>query len=97
MSDYYDWQGNPITYEEWKGLYRGERHVAVETVDEHWISTVWLGHDPGWPGWGEGPPLIFETMIFGGAFDKEMWHYSTEAEARVGHAAAVKRVRERGC
>ncbi len=32
-----------------------------ELPDGHTISTVFIGLDHGW---GEGPPLVFETMVF---------------------------------
>jgi hypothetical protein len=52
------------------------------------VSTVWLGLDHNW--WPDRPPLIFETMIFGGKLDLEVWRYSTEEQAVAGHADAVK-------
>lgn len=47
---------------------------------KYWVSTVWLGIDHGW---GEGPPLIFETMVFSGRlnrwmkgiYDVKRWYY----------------------
>jgi len=51
------------------------------------VSTVFLGVDHNY---GEtGPPLIFETMIFGGEHDDYQERYATEVEARVGHARAL--------
>ena len=38
--------------------------IGSDHVREAWVSTVWLGIDLGY--WGWGPPIIFETMIFGG-------------------------------
>jgi hypothetical protein len=52
------------------------------------LSTVWLGLDHSF---GAGPPLIFETMVFGGPNDEEQERYSTEEEAKAGHAAMVER------
>jgi hypothetical protein len=37
-----------------------------------------------------GPPLIFETMVFGGSKDGEMDRYSTKEEAEKGHEAMVR-------
>lgn len=52
------------------------------------VSTVFLGVDHNFlPG---GEPLIFETMIFGGAHDQYQDRYSTREEALAGHAKAVK-------
>jgi hypothetical protein len=50
------------------------------------VSTVWLGLDHNWMG---GRLLIFETMIFGGSHDLCAWRYTTEDEAKEGHAEAV--------
>lgn len=50
------------------------------------VSTVFLGLDHNW---GEGPPALFETMIFEGPHDSEQWRYSTWDEAVAGHEAAV--------
>ena len=56
------------------------------------VSTVFLGLNHQF---GDGPPLIFETMIFSpGPLDQECWRYSTESEALVGHAAAVAQLQE---
>jgi len=54
------------------------------------VSTVWLGLDHQWrPG---GPPLIFETMVFGGSDDEMQERYSTEAEALEGHRRWVAKI-----
>ena len=37
-------------------------------------------------------PLLFETMVFGGAFDREMERYCTYDEAEYGHKAWVAKV-----
>lgn len=51
------------------------------------VSTVFLGVDHQF---GEGPPLIFETMIFGGNRDQDQWRYSTYEQAASGHRAVVE-------
>jgi hypothetical protein len=52
------------------------------------ISTVWLGLDHGSP---NGPPLIFETMVFRSNRDGDLdcERYATEEGARAGHEAMV--------
>lgn len=54
----------------------------------HTVSTVWLGLDHSF---GDGAPVIFETMVFGeGSWtDQDCQRYSTELEARIGHAEQV--------
>lgn len=64
------------------------RNVAQTTLP--WdikISTVFLGMNYRF---GEGPPLIFETMIFGGEHDQYQDRYSTWEEAVKWHEKAVK-------
>ena len=55
------------------------------------VSTVFLGLDHRW--FDDGPPILFETMIFGGPLDDEMWRYSSYDDAEVGHVMAVKKAR----
>lgn len=60
--------------------------IKQETLDTgYWLSTVWLGLDHRF---GDGPPLIFETMVFPNSddlHDLDMERYSTEDGARQGH------------
>ncbi len=48
--------------------------MAEDHVGEAWISTLWLGINHNY---GDGPPLIFETMVFGGEHDEEMMRYAS--------------------
>lgn len=68
-----------------------DRLVARTQIGDVLVSTVFLGSDYNFG--GEGLPLPFETMVFGGPLDEEQrrWHRRTEAEA--GHKATVERVR----
>jgi hypothetical protein len=73
------------------------RRIAwTELPGRRHVSTVWMGLDHAF---GDGPPLIFESMAFqktGKPFRDELdcERYSTEAEARAGHEAMVRRLRE---
>lgn len=91
MTDYYDIDGNPMTLQEWCTRYEHpeQKRVALTMIGDVKVSTVWLGLDHRW---GEGPPLIFETMIFGGPFDESQWRYTTKAAAEAGHQAIVAAV-----
>lgn len=78
--------------EEWASNYEdGHRRVANDVIGEIEISTVFLGLDHSF---GEGPPMWFETMIFGGPLNHEMQRYSTYDEAEAGHIVMVKRVKD---
>lgn len=74
-----------------------DRHVA-ETLIGHEptgaevrVSTVFLGLDHGW---GDGPPVLWETMTFGLRADEPQWRYTSKADAIVGHARAVEQCRD---
>jgi hypothetical protein len=62
----------------------------TQITSETSVSTVFIGIDHGFI--GDGPPLLFETIIFGGPLDQHMWHYSSQDDALAGHAAAVAAV-----
>jgi hypothetical protein len=66
---------------------KADRRVAETEKDGIRVSTVFLGIDYSF---GEGRPLLFETMIFGGEHDEEQWRYSTWEEAEKGHEEACK-------
>lgn len=90
---YYDREGKPISTLDWSKLLndRAYKVVALDIVGDVRVSTVWLGLDHGWGNDG-APPVIFETMVFGGKLDEEMDRYSTLADAERGHAAMLARV-----
>lgn len=90
MSEYYDRQGNPMTLKQWAESFETRhdfKRVAQTTLPNgRWVSTVWLGLNHQY---GDGPPLIFETMVFPSPDDMgemDCERYSTEAEAIAGHA-----------
>ena len=88
----YDRKGIPISIDEWHSRLESERRVAETTLpDGKWVSTVWLGLDHRH---GDGPPLIFETMVFpsnGEWGDLDCERYSTEGQAVAGQAAMVEK------
>ena len=98
MSDHYDRNGKPMDLMTWaREFQKGNRHIGLTIIMNRTlepegvrVSTVWLGLDHSF---GEGPPLIFETMVFGGEHDQYTERYSTEAQARQGHKRIVAAVR----
>lgn len=105
---YYDRQGRPIDFDRWGALFeqmdykRVGYDVCPDQFDDQLeqvledgpiaaVSTVWLGINHAF-GFG-GPPIIFETMIFGGPYAEEMMRYSTEADALEGHRRVVEDLR----
>ena len=85
---YLDRKGNPITIEEWSTAYEDVegRTIGDDTLEGQHVSTIWRGLDRQA---GEGPPLIFETMIFGGPHNDHCERYSTEQDALAGHQRIV--------
>ncbi len=64
-----------------------DRHVAKVVLPNNVkVSTVFLGIDHSF---SSGKPILFETMIFGGEYDRYQERYSTWAEAEAGHKQAL--------
>lgn len=78
-------EADPLKWAKW--LEEADRHVAQDDWGDLRVSTVFLGFDHNF-GLG-GPPLLFETMIFGGEHDGYQDRYSTREEAVAGHAKAL--------
>jgi hypothetical protein len=93
MGKFYDMLGKEITLQEWALMFESGRRVAYDVVGDVTVSTVLLGVDHNF--FGEGPPIIFETMIFGGKHDEYQERYATLEEARAGHRKALRLVERR--
>ena len=86
---YYDIEGAPITHERWLELFDSEYGaLAMDTVGGAEVSTVWLGLDHNFL--GDGPPLIFETRVFGSVLDGYTRRHPDKATALAGHRLAVE-------
>lgn len=85
---HFDYDGNPISLRQWCYLVESrERIIAQDHVGDYFLSTVWIGLDHSW---GEGPPIIFETMLFKGAEgDMECWRYESWEQAVAGHRGTL--------
>jgi hypothetical protein len=97
IGDHYIIKGREIekvdlmTWAEWFEENLDARRVALDSREGVEVSTVFLGLDYNFA--GIGPPILFETMIFGGEFDLQiMGRYATYDEALVGHVEACRRV-----
>lgn len=89
---YYDFDGMPISQKRWVELFeQSEARIVQQTdfTDGSKVSTVWLGLDHRFL--SDGPPLIYETMIFSNHPDHDgrMMRWSTWVEAEAGHWLAV--------
>lgn len=78
-----------LTWAKW--YESADRKVASSMVGDIRISTVFLGLDHGF---GDGPPILFETMVFGGTHDQYQDRHCTWSEACDGHAMAVSMVKD---
>jgi hypothetical protein len=69
-------------------LEHADRRVARDALGDVTVSTTFVGlnyQD------GKGPPLIFETMIFGGPHDGYRTRASTWADAERQHLDALRK------
>jgi hypothetical protein len=100
----YDRAGSPIGIQDWARMMhdleqRDRRHVRDSRVTsasgvEYRVSTVFLGIDLGTRG---GPPLIYETMIFGpGQWNEFRVRYCGDEEAGDGHEWVVAALEAEG-
>jgi len=81
---------NPAVWAEW--YENAKRHIAEDDIDGVRVSTVFLGIDHSF---GEsGPPILFETMIFGGKLDQYQVRSATKHAALSDHDEAVMMVRD---
>ena len=91
MIDYYNREGKEIDLDTWEKFLSDTNYKIIkqENVGKYWVSTVWLGLNHQY---GEGEPLIFETMVFKGKeSDLDCERYTTEEEAIKGHQKMVKK------
>lgn len=97
---FYDMKGRPVTLKDAERMLGQDRHVGDTYLFQNGrhlrVSTVLLGVDYGW---GDGPPVIFETMIFqkehaDPSLDGYQLRYRTKREAELGHHRVVRMVRE---
>ena len=89
-----DESGDPYQVEdtiEWaKGYEKMDRIIARTSVTKDvMVSTVFLALDHSF---GDGAPVLYETMVFGGSLDQETERYCTREESLTGHAKMVARV-----
>ena len=64
-----------------------DRRIARTVIGPYTVSTVFIGIDHQW---GDGRPLLFETLVFANddrVCDERMERYSTWDEAVAGHEA----------
>jgi hypothetical protein len=85
---------------EWARFYESDRRRVAQDLDEGndadgtrvRVSTVFLGLDHNY--FGKGPPILWETLVFGGVLDGEMDRYTSREAALRGHQAMCQRVND---
>jgi hypothetical protein len=89
--------GDPIetTFEAWVS-WMAQNHeacvVAQNVISEKphvRVSTVFLGRDQGSPFDWNGPPILFETMVFADGQSERSQRYCTREEALRGHSRSI--------
>lgn len=101
MSSYYvlEHAGNPVPepdLDKWVEFFanrEARRVAATELPGDVLVSTIFLGLDHGW---GEGPPVLWETLVFGGDLDGTMDRYTSKEAALAGHECMVEAARRAG-
>lgn len=92
-----DEQGNPVPepdtlkWGRWFGE-PGKRVVKSDHIGDVHVSTIFLGIDHSFHG---GPPVLWETMIFGGEHDQYQERYTSLEDAKQGHEEALKLVSQK--
>lgn len=83
-----------LTWAKWTAT--ADRHVADDIVNGARISTVFLGLNHNYV--CDDYPILFETLIFGGTMDGEMFRYETWEQAERTHIVilnAMKKIRKK--
>ena len=87
--------GIPVksTLESYSAMKEKDRRIRITQINkEIRVSTVFLGINHNH---GEGDPILFETMVFGGEYDEYMRRYVHYKEALLGHRLIVKALKKK--
>lgn len=77
-----------MQWAEWESIDESRKIVEKTNIGTIQVSTVFLGLDHSMSFQNPGPPVLFETMIFGGKEDSFQNKYCTWDEAVKGHKEA---------
>lgn len=100
MSEYYILDENKNIVEvdlfKWAEWFsKADRHVGLTDIAGLKVSTVFLGIDHNF---GDGPPLLFETMVFGAPQDSYWYDFqmrwATYEQASKGHQNTVQIIKD---
>ncbi len=76
-----------VFFEEIANRRVAEDFIRQPEQDPVRVSTVFIGMDHNF--FSEGPPLLFESMVFGGPLDETLYRYATWDEAEAGHRMLI--------
>jgi hypothetical protein len=87
----------PVTIKEAIKLYKNPemKIVKQDTIDDVFISTVFLGMDHSWSNKPGHKPVLWETMIFGGEYSEYQERYTSHHDALEGHQKAIDLVNKK--
>lgn len=90
---YYDKDGFQIDVERWIELFSDKNYsrIALDRIGLIKISTVWLGINHNF---GNGLPIIFETVVFHNDIAEDQYRYSNLQEAKINHKSLVLKIQE---
>lgn len=90
-----DVNGDPVAESnllKWAEWFEGaDLKLALDVIERVKVSTVFLGTDHAFDG---GPPMLYETMVFGGMHDKYQELYHDKVDALAGHDRTVVLVKK---
>ena len=92
--EYYDIEGNPISTKTWATLWEDMDYRTIAKTKFECrsgpaeVSTVWLGTNHNFV--ENGPPIIFESLVFCRCESEDMFRYATKEEAAVGHMVMLR-------
>jgi hypothetical protein len=78
-----------LSWAQWFEANNERRVIARDTHGDVRVSTVFLGLDHSFL---DGPPVLWESMVFGGPLDGEQYRYHRRHEALAGHEELLQRV-----
>ena len=84
-------EADVIAWARWFENAGDQRTVCRTTVGDADVSTVFLALDHRFS--GDGPPILWETMIFGGRYDGWQARHTSREEAEGYHHKIVEALR----
>lgn len=73
----------PDTAKWLKWFENNPEHIACDSRGTVIVSTIFLGIDANYG--NAGPPILWETMVFGGKYDQFQVRYASRSDALAGH------------